>query len=99
MGDLPLVFDVSIGGAFKYVLIVLNAIIEAANLFFEATDFNIFLGITSSNGCEEPFCDGSEDVGIKVRVCCQCGHNSTGRHRWFRTLNQADWERNVVFGR
>ena len=96
VGDSPIVFDVSVGGAFEYVLIVLDTIVEPANLFLEATDFDVFLGITSSDGCEEPFCDGSEDVGIEVRVCCQCGRNSIGRHRWFWTLNRADREGDTV---
>jgi hypothetical protein len=77
---------------------VLNAIVESADLLIEAADFAVFLGVTLGNGREEPLCDGSEDVGIEVRVCRQCGCNGTGRHRWFRTLNQMNWERNAVFG-
>ena len=96
VGDSPIVFDVPIGGALKYVFIVLNTIVEPANLFFEATDLDVFLGFALSDGCKEPFCNGSEDVGVKVRVCCQCGRNGTGQHRWFRTLDQANRERNVV---
>ena len=97
VGDLPIVLNVPVRGAFEYVFIVLDTIMEPANLFLEMTDFDVFLGVTSSDGCKEPFCNGSEDVGIEVRVRCQCGRNSTGRHRWFRTLDWANWERNTVF--
>ena len=78
VGDSPIVLDVPIRGAFKYVFIVLDTIVEPANLFLEATDFDVFLGVVLSDSCEEPFCNGSEDVGIEVRVCCQCGRNGTG---------------------
>ena len=97
VGDSPIVLNVPIGGAFEYVFIVLNTIMEPTNLFFEVTDFDVFLGVASSDGCKEPFFDGLEDVGIEVRVRCQCGHNGTGRHRWFWTLDQANQERNAVF--
>ena len=98
VGNLPIILDIPVGGAFKYVFIVLDMIVESADLFFEAADFDVFLGVTSSDSCKEPFCNGSEDVGIEVRVCCQCGHNGTGRHRWFWTLDRANRERNAVFG-
>jgi hypothetical protein len=78
VGDSPIVLDVPVGGTFEYVFVVLNAIVECADLLVEAADFNVFLGVASGNGCEEPLCDGSEDVGVEVRVCCQCGRNSTG---------------------
>ena len=74
----PVVFDVSVRGTFKYVFIMLDTIVEPADLFFEAMDLDVFLGVTSRDSCKEPFCDGSEDVGIEVRVCCQCGCNGTG---------------------
>ena len=98
MGDSPIVLDIPIGGAFEYVFVVLDTIVEPTNLLFEATDFDVFLGIASGNGCEEPFCNGSEDVSIEVRVRCQCGRNGTGRHRWFWALDWTNWERNAVFG-
>ena len=97
VGDSPIILDVPVGSAFEYVFIVLNTIVEPGNLFFEMTDFNVLLGIVSGDGCEEPFGNGSEDVGIEVRVRCQSGRNGTGRHRWFRTLDRANWERNMVF--
>ena len=78
VGDSPIVFDVSVGGAFEYVFIVFDPVMESGDLFFEVTNFDVFVGIASSNGCEEPFSDGSEDVGIEVRVRCQCGHNGIG---------------------
>ena len=97
VGDSPIVLDVPVGGMFEYVFIVLDTIVEPANLFLEATDFDVFLGIAPSDGCEEPFCNSSEDVGIEVRVRCQCGRNGTGQHRWFQTLDRANRERNAVF--
>ena len=78
VGDSPVILDVSVRGVFEYVFIVLNTVVESADLFFEATDFDVFLGVASRNGCKEPFCNGSKDVGIEVRVCCQCGRNDTG---------------------
>ena len=98
VGDSPIILDVSVGGAFEYVFIVFDPVVESGELFFEATNFNVFVSIASGNGCEEPFSDGSEDIGIEVRVCCQCGRNSIGRHRWFQTLDQADQERDAVLG-
>jgi hypothetical protein len=99
VGHLPIVLDVPIGGTFEYVFVVLDVIVESTDLLVEVADFAVLLGIASGNGCEEPLCDGSEDVGIEVRVCRQCGCNGTGRHRWFWTLNRMNWERNTVFGR
>ena len=99
VGDSPVVLNVPVGGAFKYVFIVLNVIMECADLLVETADFAVFLSIVSGNSCEEPLCNGSEDVGIEVRVCHQCGCNGTGRHRWFRALDQTNQERNAVFGR
>ena len=96
VGDSPFVFDVSVGGAFEYVLVVFDLIVESGDLFLEVTDFDVLVGVVSGNGGEEPFGDGSEDVGVKIGVCCQCGHNGIGRHRWFRTLEWMDRERDAV---
>jgi hypothetical protein len=98
MGYSPIILDVPIGGAFEYVFIVLDMIMEPSDLLFEAMDFDVFLGVVLGNGCEEPLCDSSEDVGVEVRVCHQCGRNGTGRHRWFQALDRTDRERNAVFG-
>ena len=97
MGDSSVVFNVPVGGAFEYVFIVLDSVVESGNLLLKATNFNIFMGVASGDGCEEPFDDGSEDVGVEVRVCRQCVHNGIGRHRWFRTLDRTDQERDAVF--
>ena len=96
VGDLPIVFNVPVGGAFKYVFVVFDPIVESGDLLLEATDFDIFKSVASGEGCKEPFGDGSEDVGVEVRVCCQGGRNSIGRHRWFQTLDRADQERDAV---
>ena len=98
VGDSPVIFDVSVRGAFEYVFVVFNLVVESGDLFFEATNFDVFMGVVSGDGCKEPFSDGSEDVGVEVRVCCQCGRNGIGRHRWFRTLDRTDWERDTVLG-
>ena len=98
VGDSPVVLDVSIGGTFEYVFIVFDLVVESSDLFFEATNFDVFMSVTSGNGCEEPFSDGSEDIGVEVRVCCQCGRNGIGRYRWFQTLDQVDWERDAILG-
>ena len=90
VGDSPVIFNVSVGGAFEYVLVVFDLVMESGDLFLEVTNFDIFVGVTSGDGCEEPFSDGSEDVGVEVRVCCQCGRNGIGRHRWFWSLNRTD---------
>ena len=96
VGHPPVVVDIAVGGAFEYVFIVFDLVMESGDLFFEATDFNVFMGVASGDGCEEPFGDGSEDVSVKVRVCCQRGRNGIGRHRWFRTLDRTDREGDVV---
>jgi hypothetical protein len=96
VGDSPIILDVPIRGVFEYVFVVLNMIMECADLFVEVADFDVFLGIASGNGRKKLLCDGLEDVGIEVRVCCQCGHNGTGRHRWFRALDRMNRERNTV---
>jgi hypothetical protein len=98
VGDSSVVFDIPIGGAFKYVFVVFDSIVEPGDLFFEATDFDIFMGVAPGNGCKEPFDDGSEDVGVEVRVCRQCVRNCIGRHRWFRTLDRTNRERDAVLG-
>ena len=78
VGHSPFVLDVPVGGAFKYVFIVFNMVMEPTDLLVEAVDFAGLLGIVSSDGYEEPLCDGSEDVGVEVRVGRQSGHNGTG---------------------
>ena len=78
VGDSPIVFDVSVGGAFEYVFVVFDPVVESGNLFFEVMNFNVFVGVASGNGCKEPFSDGSEDISVEVRVCCQCGRNGIG---------------------
>ena len=78
VGDLPIILDVPIGGAFEYVFIVLDVVMESADLFVKAADFTSLLSVVSGNGCEEPLCDGSKDVGIEVRVGRQSGRNGTG---------------------
>ena len=98
VGYSPIVLEVPVRGAFEYVFVVLNMIVEPIDLLFEVMDFNVFLGVASGNGHEEPLCDGSEDVGIEVRVGCQSGCNGTGRHRWFQTLDRTNRERDVVLG-
>ena len=98
VGHLSVVFNVSIGGMFKYVFIVFDAVMEPADLLVEAVDFADLLSIASGDGCKEPLCDGSEDVSVEVRVGRQSGCNGTGQHRWFRTLDQMNQERDTVFG-
>ena len=96
VGDLPVVFNVSVGGTFEYVFVMFDPVVESGNLLLEATNFDVFICIASGDGREEPFGDGSEDVGVKVGVCCQSGRNGMGRHRWFRTVERMDWERDTV---
>ena len=78
VGDSSFVFNVSVRGVFEYVFVVFDPVVEPGNLLFEATNFDVFLGVASSDGREEPFGDGSEDVGIKVGVCRQSGRNGIG---------------------
>ena len=78
VGDSSFVFDVSIRGTFEYVLVVFDPVVEPSNLFFEAMNFDVFLGVTSGNSHEEPFGNGSKDVGVKVGVCRQSGRNGIG---------------------
>ena len=99
VGDSSFVFNVPVGGAFEYVFIVFDSVMESGDLFLESTNLDIFIGVVSGDGCEEPFDDGSEDVGVEVRVCHQCVRNGIGRHRWFRTLDWTNRERDAVFDR
>jgi hypothetical protein len=96
VGHPPLVVNVAIWGSFEDVFIVFDSVVEPGDLFFETADFDIFMGIASGNGCEEPLCDGSKDVSVEVRVCRQRGRNGIGRHRWFRGFERADRERDAV---
>ena len=96
VGDSSFIFNVAIRGAFEYVLVMFDSVVEPGDLLFEAANFDVFLGVALSDGREEPFGDGSEDVGIKVGVCCQSGRNGIGRHRWFRTFERTDRERDAV---
>ena len=98
VGHLPVILDVSIGGLLKYIFIVFDVVVEPADLLFKAANFTGLLGVTLGDGCKEPFSDGSENVSIEVGVGHQGGCNSTGRHRWFWTLDQSDWERDAVLG-
>ena len=99
VGHPPVVLDVSIRGSLEYIFVMLNAVVEPVDLLFEAANFAGFLGVTPGNGCKEPFGNGLENVGVEVRVGRQGGRNSTGRHRWFRTLDRSDRERDTVLGR
>ena len=99
VGYVPVILNVSIRGSFEYVLVVLDTVVEPADLFFEVADFAGLLGVASGNGCKEPFSDGSEDVCIEIGVGHQGGCNCTRRHRWFQTLDRSDWERDTVLGR
>ena len=98
VGHSPIILDVPVRGLFEYIFVVFDAVVKSADLFFEVADFGGLLGVASGNGREEPLCDGLEDVGVKVRVGCQDGCNGIRRHRWFRTLDQTNWERDTVFG-
>ena len=98
MGDSPVVLDVPVRRSVECVFIVLDMVVEPTNLFLEAVDFASFLGVASSDGCEEPFSNGLEDVCIEIGVGCQGGCNCTRRHRWFWTLDQSDQERDAVLG-
>jgi hypothetical protein len=97
VGHSPVILGVPIRGSLKYAFVVFNTVVKSVDLLIEAMDFAGLLGVMSGDGCEEPLCNGSEDVGIEVRVRHQGGRNSTGRHRWFRTLDQVDRERDAVF--
>ena len=98
VGYSPIIFDVTIRGSVECVFIVLDTVVEPADLLLEVVDFAGLLGIALSDGCKEPFSDGLENVCIEVGVGHQGGCNSTRQHRWFRTLNWSDWERDAVFG-
>ena len=77
MGDLSVIFFIAFGRSVECVFVVLNTVMEPADLFFEVTNLTCFLGIASGNGCEEPFSDGLEDVCIEIGVGCQGGCNCT----------------------
>ena len=98
MGDLPFIFNVAIRRPVEVVFVVFDTVVEPTDLFFETMDFTGFLGVTSGNGCKEPFGDGSEDVHIELGVGRQGGCNCTRQHRWFWTLDPSDWERGAVLG-
>ena len=97
VGHSPIVLNVPIRGAFKYVFVVFDVVVEPMDLLIEAVDFAGLLSVALGDGCEEPLCNGSEDIGIEVRVGRQSGCNGTGRHRWFWTLDQTNQERDAVF--
>jgi hypothetical protein len=78
VGHSPIILNVSIGGSLEYVFVVFDAIMESTDLFPEAANLAGLLGVTLGDGCEEPLCNGSEDVGIKVRMGHQGGCNGTG---------------------
>ena len=95
----PIVLDITIRGSVKRILIVLDMVVEPMNLLLEAADFTGLLGVALSEGCEEPFSNGSKDVHIEIRVGRQGGCNCTRQHRWFQTLNRPDQERDTVLSR
>jgi hypothetical protein len=68
VGHPPVVLNVSIGGSLEYIFVVFNAVMEPTDLFFEVVDLAGLLDVALGNGCEEPFSDGSENVGVEVRV-------------------------------
>ena len=78
VGHSPVVLNLPIRGLFKYVFVMFDVVMKSADLLVKAANFAGFLGVASGDGCEEPFCDGSEDVGVEVRVGCQCGCHGTG---------------------
>jgi hypothetical protein len=78
VGHPPIVLNVPVGGSLKYVFVVFDVVMESTDLFFEAANFAGLLGITSGDGCEEPFSNGSENVGVEIGVGCQGGCNGTG---------------------
>ena len=98
VGHSPVILDVPIGGPLEYVLVVFDAVVKSADLFIEVVNFAGLLCVVSGNGCKEPLCNGSEYVGVEVRVGHQRGRNGTGRHRWFRTLDRVDRKGDAVFG-
>ena len=67
VGHPPVILDVPVGGSLKYVFVVFNVVMESADLFSKAANFAGLLGIALGDGCEEPFSNGSENVGIEVR--------------------------------
>ena len=71
-GDLSLIGNIAVGGSLELVFIMFDVIMQASNLLFEVAHFRGGLGLTLSDGEEEPIGDGSEDVRVEVRVGCQC---------------------------
>jgi hypothetical protein len=96
VGHLPIILNIAIGGPLECIFVVLNTIVEPSDLFFKVVYFAGGLGFTLSDGQEEPISNGLEDSHVEVGVGCQGGCNCTGRHRWFQTPIQPDWERDVV---
>ena len=94
----PIILDVPVGGSVECVLVVLDMVVKPTDLLLKAANFAGLLGVVLSDGCEEPFSNGSKDVCIEIGVGHQGGCNFTGRHRWFSTLDWSDWERDMVFG-
>ena len=78
VGHSPVVLDVPVGGLLEYVLVVFDTVMKPTDLFIEVADFAGLLCVVSSDGCKEPLCNGSEYVGIEVRVGCQGGCNGIG---------------------
>ena len=78
VGHSAIILNVSVRGPLEYVFVVLDTVVESTDLLVEAVNFAGLLGIASGDGHEEPLCNGSEDVGVEVRVGCQSGHNGTG---------------------
>ena len=70
VGHPPIILNVPIGGSFEYVFVMLDTVMEPADLLFEVANFTAFLGVALSDGGEEPLSNGSENVCIEVRVGC-----------------------------
>ena len=70
VGHPPIILNVPIGGSFEYVFVMLDTVVEPADLLFEVANFAAFLGVALSDGGEEPLSNGSENVCIEVRVGC-----------------------------
>ena len=98
VGHSPLIVNIAIGGFLENIFIMFDMVMESADLLIEMADFDFLLRIASGDGCKEPLGDGLEDVGIEVRVRCQGGCNGIGQHRWFRTLDRTNRERDAILG-
>ena len=77
MGDSSVILFIAIGRLVECVLLVLDAVVESVDLFFEVVNLACLLGVTSGDDREEPFSDGSEDVRIEIGVGHQGGCNCT----------------------